>query len=180
MSQNNSNDNAVAGGIIGLLSAVAIGFVFVILALIAAGFLILCFLALLFTLISVFAWNRPIYLWRLSIEPEDAREFITKGLIGGGLAAGFVVFLAILFALGDGGQIPLILIPYAFVFGYVAGSVGLAFLFEEDGAINSPIRYSEHTYRRAIDVTPPAHALPPPPAQIPFRYASWDDEEGSQ
>jgi hypothetical protein len=37
------------------------------------------FAALVLTVLSIFAWNRPLRIGRLIIEPEEARSFIKRG-----------------------------------------------------------------------------------------------------
>ena len=193
MSQNNNNEPNELAMVFGLIAAAAAALAFVIAAILAVGFAFLSFLALLFTVLSLFAWNNPLQIWRFRVEPDDAREFVGGGLVGGGFAASFVLFLIAVAVLGFdvdlNGTTALKLVSGALIGGYVTGSVGLAWLLEEGGEITSPVTYVEPTAYRLIDIAQArlAHhagprnqlALPAPPAPAPepFRYASWDDEE---
>lgn len=129
-------------------------------------FAVFAFLAFILTIAALIAWNEPLHIGKHTVEPAEARAFITRGVAGAFLIPAFAVFSSVLlgFAIEDAAW------PYLIIGGYVAGSVGVGILLaDEDGEITT-----------ATDVTPPQSIAPPeepasPP--VPFRFASWDDEE---
>lgn len=130
---------------------------------------VLSFLAFVFTVLSLLAWNERLTIGRFTIEPEEARAFIQRGLIGMVLLPLFALFCQVLFQIPINGQAW----PYIILGGYVLGSVGIEILMAEQAqnappTITLPSRPAE---------PPHSTVLPPPSAPAPFRYASWDDEE---
>jgi hypothetical protein len=125
---------------------------------------VLAFLSLVFTILSLFAWNRPLTMGKLHIEPHEARMFIGRGLMAGAFAVLFLVLVDL---------IPDIAINwnYWLVYwsaGYVGGSIGLELLFIKSRT-DAPV---------TDEVT--LEQLPPPPISQrprvePVRFATWDD-----
>ncbi len=167
-----SNQNNDQSGL-----AIAIAFVgMAMFIMVAAIFAIAAFAAVVFTIIALCAWDKPLTLFKLTIYPDEARAFVYRGLLGMVLAPVFVIFCAVLFKFQ--------IVPEAWVYiiigGYTAGSVGIEYLkaqAEEEAAANA-------TY---IPPAPPA-ALPQPeqpprPTGKPderFTFADWDDEEAQR
>lgn len=156
----NSNDNS--GAIFGLAIICAVLWFLMI-----AAYALACFVAAIFTLLSIIAWHRPIKLGSLIVHPHEARQFVLCGIIGAiGLPA-FVLFCAWLFdwTVRDGWWF------YIVTGGYAFGAIGISMTLEEHGAyIIEP--FEDET---ALPPPPPTPQLPP--AQpAPFHFASWDDE----
>ncbi|MFT3809961.1 MAG: hypothetical protein QM698_08585 [Micropepsaceae bacterium] len=160
--------------------------IFMIFALIAAAIaayyvLLALILTTILTIACLCAWNTPqTFDDRFTIFPEEAREFVIRGLI--------CAVIAVLFsAIGVwrwGWKIE----PNAWwviaIGGYVAGSLGLEVLRARELPDGTPDIFPLRTIpvppppvieAEAIDVTPPD----PKPAPEPFRFAEWDDGEAS-
>lgn len=161
MSQNNNNE----------ISGAAIVFAFVgamVMMLIVFVYLLFAFIALVATILCLFAWNSPLHLGSTIITPEEARRFVYGGLIGAGLLPAFCVFAAIMFDI----RIEDAWVPHILVAGYTLGSVGWQYL---------EAQANEAQGQQTI--IPPNQQIAPPPQQpepprVPFRFASWDDEDG--
>lgn len=163
---NQNNDNS------GIAMAFAfIGAVAVLMA--AAIFALAAFAAVIFTIIALCAWERPLTVFGHTVEPDEARAFVKRGLLGMVLAPLFVLFCTVMF------QTPIINEAWVFIIvgGYTLGSVGVEYLkaqAAQDGAAGA-------TYMPS----PAPAALPPPPVlprdnrqpREPFTFADWDDEE---
>jgi hypothetical protein len=116
------------------------------------------------TVAALGAWNKPDRLGPLVIQPEDARAFIARGLIGAASTLG-LLYLAKLFGFEMVGRD---MYPVAAIFGYALGSIGG---YWEDMKTR---QQAEESATPTIEFLPPA----PPPVQKPeFRFASWDDED---
>lgn len=159
MSANNGQNNAY----IMVFAIVSAALMFLAYAVIA----IAAFAALVLTVLSVFAWNKPLKIGRFILAPKEARSFVSRGFWGMVILPLFAAFCSVLFG---------IVIPDSYwiaiyLAGYVLGSIGGAILLAEEKP----------------EVTPPA-AMPPQvpqpsqpeqlstPPRKPFEYASWDDE----
>jgi hypothetical protein len=161
---NQNNDN----------SGMAIAFAFVATAafvMMAAIFALAAFAAVVFTIIALVAWDRPLTLFGQTVYPDEARAFVKRGLLGMVLAPLFVIFCAAIFKLHIVDEAWV----YIIIGGYTAGSIGIEYLkaqAEQDAAANA-------TY---IPPAPPA-ALPQPnetarhEPRKPFVFGDWDDEE---
>jgi hypothetical protein len=106
---------------------------------------------------------------RWTLEPEAARSFVYRGLIGSVALAAFSVFAAIFFGFWIQDQA----VPYILLAGYVLGSIGLEILWAQEGDQAVPPNQT---------IIPPSQQIAPPrqqePPRVPFRFASWDDEDG--
>jgi hypothetical protein len=155
-SQNNNEMNGLA--VVFAFIGVAIAMAAAIIAVIA------CFITFVFTILALFAWNRPLPLGKHILTPAEARGFVYRGLAGAVLVPAFAIFCVVFFNVFIPGEA----LPYLIVGGYVAGSLGIEVLMAQDSNAQAP-----------IDVTPPPSAAPPglsAPRQ-PFEYARWDDED---
>ena len=156
----NRND-ATQGASMALLALGLVGIVL---------FVVGAFLALVLTVVALFALERPITILGHTITPRDATRFLVCGVIGAALAPAFVMFADSLLELG----VDWSYWPYIVLGGYTLGSLGITALAEEMEEANGV------TEQRLS--TPP---LPPPAAQRhapktpsrPFDFASWDDDE---
>lgn len=163
MSQNNAKDE---------LTAIAIVFAFIGgMVMIAAIFFfaLFAFAALVMTCICFFAWNSPITIGTWTLEPDEARGFVYRGLAGAVLLAAFAVFAAIMFEI----RITDEAVPYILLIGYTLGSLGLEIAMAQDDSQPAPPNQT---------IIPPGQRIAPPqesaPPRVPFRFASWDDEDG--
>lgn len=160
MSSNNNNGEAA-------------GFAFVLAGLGLFALLIYAvaaFLALVFTIVALFAWEKPLTLFGETLTPPEARRFVYGGCIGAAVLPAFALFTSVFF----GVEFVDWVWPHFFVVGYILGAIA-----GSDGASGpESIALQSHV--------PPSSALPSPaapssePAQPqaqPFRFASWDDEE---
>jgi hypothetical protein len=134
-----------------------------------AVFALLAFIALVFTVLSLFAWSKPLTLAKgWTITPEEARAFVMRGVLGAPLLLIFCAFADILFDL----RINSAYVPHILIAGYTLGSVGVEILLAQNQSESTP------------DIIPSQQQLPTQPQnsmpsrpQEPFRFASWDDEE---
>ena len=163
MSSNNNGEAMIGILLLAMLGAAAV--------LMVAVF---AFAALVLTLAAIAAWEKPIVLFGDVIEPDAARAYVLRGILGAGLAPVFVVFSAFLFQFslnGISGHGWLLIL----IGGYSLGSLGVEILIDEmrreaAGALPPVI----------LQPLPPQEKAPPAvklPREQPFRFASWDDEE---
>lgn len=169
-------------GLVFVVAAIgaAIYFVFIAMAVMMALF------AIVFTILCLFAWNDTLYLGSETLEPEEARAFIYRGLFGAA-AAPILTFLVWLFL--DRHAFGWEVYALSAAIGYVFGSVGIEIFAAMDEM--ETISAGPDTKAETVSISPGPAASPSqqpalPPAQIktlpappakPFRYASWDDEE---
>lgn len=134
-------------------------------------FAVLAFFALVLTVLALCAWNAPLRLGKMSIEPDEARIFVMRGIAGAVLLPLFALFSALLL----GFVIPDEAWFYLLVAGYTGGSIGIEILIasEAGAAQNQPPVYTPPETR----LPPPRTSTPPFVPSEPFRFASWDDEE---
>ena len=162
-SQNNDNSAAAGLGVVVVLLAVLGMLVFAILA----------FVTFCLTCLSLCAWNKPLRVTsKLVIEPEEARAFVGRGLVGAGILPLFAIFCVLFFDI----QIRSDWWVYIFAAGYIGGSLGVGVFQAQESANEAG---------GGIVVAPPQPPQPPSipsqpqpqPERPPFRFASWDDEE---
>lgn len=164
MSQNNKNDEmTIVIMIFSVIGMVALAFFLMVAA-------VLGFLCFIMTILSLIAWNRPLNLGRLSIQPEQAREFVLRGLLFALTIPAFYIFCGFIF------DYPILLeaIGYIALGGYVFGSIGIELMDEDERTVTAPPATYHPPQQQALPPTQPQRYLPAPE---PFRYASWDDEE---
>lgn len=132
-------------------------------------FALATFLAFIFTVLAILAWDKPLKLMGQTLYPHEARAFVLRGIAGTFLLPAFAWFASVFL----GFQIEPKIWPYLFIGGYVAGSIGVEWLNAdaENNAAPAPPPFPA-----------PPPAAPSPPARPalprpPFEYASWDDEE---
>lgn len=162
MSQNNAKDELYTVGVIfAFIGAAAM-------VMVIFAFAVLAFVALVLTVVCLFAWTSPLTLGTWTLMPHEARAFVYRGLIGSGLSMAFTIFLIILFRI----QVEDWAIPYILLGGYTLGSLGIELLNAQSGG-DAPGQ---------TVLQPEQHIAPPPqpyqPPAKPFRFASWDDEDG--
>lgn len=175
MSQNNNGSNETTGIIMvfAFIGAALYAFVIMIGLLIIAIFL---FWTLLLTILSLCAWKRTRSFGKLTITPEMARGFVYRGLAGAvGLPVlTFIASIFVDFYVADRA------IPWIMLTGYGLASLGWEIFVseclggsEEAAPPSMPsIPPQAHSFG-PLQITPPSNRPAPP-----FRYASWDDEDG--
>ncbi|GLQ36795.1 hypothetical protein GCM10007908_04150 [Rhizobium albus] len=137
-------------------------------ALALVAFVVFIIASLVLTVLCLLAWNKPRRLGKEILMPDEARGFVKRGLLGAFLLplCCFVLELFTDFRLNPD------YLFYVVLFGYALGSLGMAILMANQAG-------SELTEQTDF---PPVQPLAPPPPQerpqIPFRFASWDDEKG--
>ncbi len=166
MSQNNNEGAGLA---------VALGFIVAGVMMIGLFiFAMACFVSFVMTIACLFAWNRPIVIrGELWLAPDEARFFVYRGLAGAILVPAFAVFCVLVFDV----FIRADAISYLVIGGYVAGSLGIEILIQQE---------REQREAANIEIIPPQMPVrSAPPRQVgqqrpPFEYASWDDEEAGR
>lgn len=157
-------------------SGLAMAFAFVgVAALFMAAiiFALLAFAALVLTVLSFIAWNRELKIGTLIITPDEARQFVKRGIIGAFVLPAFVAFAAMLFGL----KVDPDFWFYIVIAGYSLGSVGIAILEAQEAE-----RQASAGASMMVPQPPPVPLKPQPVASEtppPFRFASWDDEDKS-
>lgn len=167
---NNSNNDLVNG--VGAL--VVLAFILVMAAIAAIYFMaavaaIAAFIAFGWTFVCLIAWNRPLYVGRLFLDPSDARAFVARGLFGAAILPAFLLMCD--WALGI--HVEWKNWPYYVLGGYTLLSVGVEYLI----ARNADVPYlntGDLPVGQAIAPREPHVTLEPPPRKP--RFASWDDE----
>jgi hypothetical protein len=158
---NNNENNDAAVGIAAALACVGLAF--------ALLFALFIFASLVLTVPCLLAWNRPKEFGRLKFYPYSARAYVERGYLGGCLAPIFAWFVSALFDVPINDEY----LAWIVLGGYAIGSLGFELFWpDEEGNVSSA---------PANPVLPPQasqqNALPAPPAQTEFKFASWDDEE---
>jgi hypothetical protein len=159
---NNNNDNAGMSVAFGLIVAAFA-------AMAVMVYFIAIFAAFVLTIISLFAWNSPVTIGRWTVRPHEARDFVKRGLAGAVLLPVFAIFLVLVFGsrINDDAFIHIIM------GGYLLGSLGVEYLRAQEQNGAAP---HQTIIPPSQQIAPPPRA-PEPPAQ-PFRFASWNDEDG--
>lgn len=171
----NDKDNGAMLGFALIITMATFLFAFV--------FAIVTFLAIIMTGVCILAWNKPVTLFGQTITPQEAHEFVARGLLGAALAPCFALFASGLFGFQIRQDYWLF-----FVFGgYAFGSLVVGYHIEkakaeaaQQAAAMQALLPPEQPARpvRTIEaqpsVTPVSDELPQPQ---PFRFATWDDEE---
>jgi hypothetical protein len=167
MNQNRNDGTGAIIMVVGGALALAAAFLFFLVALAAFAITLACIWARL--------ENKPQDLGGgMVMTPQDAEEFLQRGVVGLFVVPAFLVFLEVV----SGGNMRLnlreALLPAA-AFGYVLFS--MLPLLEGEGLTQAG---------KQIEILPPSqqhkpfqhHQMPPRAAEPPpFRYASWDDED---
>lgn len=139
----------------------------------AAMFAIIAFIAFGLTILSFFAWSKPLRLGdSVTITPEEAHAFVWRGVLGAILLPVFATFACVLF----GARMDDVYWFYLIVGGYSLGSVGVCMMEAQEQQNAEEAARMIEMYQQAKPQAQPRKALPRPEAE-PFRFASWDDEE---
>ena len=135
-------------------------------------FAIMAFIAIILTVLALFAWNRPLRIGSLVVQPDEARSFVYRGLIGAVVLPAFIAFATALYGVAVDWDSYLF---HILLLGYVGGSLGLEMLFADAQPPHAEGEIIHPPIERQI--TPPRPQQLPPPQSPPFRFASWDDDE---
>jgi hypothetical protein len=172
-----SKNNDEMTGIFMVIALIG-GMVYV--AILAVGFLVILGIAvvtLVFTILSLIAWNRPVRAFGQVITPEEARRFIKRGLHGLWMFPYALLLLDYFTSL----RINWDWLWVYLATGYVLGSVGMELIptHDENGQPLIEILPPDYQPPRQEVLLPPAREPRPTPElePEPFRFASWDDEE---
>lgn len=122
------------------------------------------FIAVLATIVAIFAWNRPRRIVGHTITPREARLFIFGGIAGAVLIPVFFAFTEHLLGL----HFNWTYWPHFVLGGYTAGSL-CSLAGDEDQA--EPVA----TLPPSAQIAPPSP--PAPPVRASFEFAEWDDKE---
>lgn len=159
---NNGSDVGMAIAVIGTL-AFAMGLVI---------FLFLAFLAFIYTIFCLAAWNAPLKLGKSVIEPGEARWFVKRGLIGAVVVPVFVLLMGMFSPTG--------LHPDALLWsvlgGYVGGSVGMEIWIQTEKQKQAQANASILP-PQVPPSAPPRTIAPPQEPRPPFQYGQWNDED---
>lgn len=161
----NNNDGGGCGLLILLL---AFGYIllWIIFAVAVAAYAVMCFWAIILTLISLVAWNRPRRFFHLGITPYQARAMVCFGIVGTILLPAFGLFCEYLFEF----RIDPRWWFYLCLGGYAWGCVGFSRTqtFRADEI--------EYFYLREQPALP-APDRPQLPGPKTFEYADWQDPQ---
>lgn len=176
----NNNDN---GGAILIIAIVVTMATFMV----ALAFVILTSLSIALTGFCLSAWNKPIRLFGHTITPQQAREFVARGVLGAVLVPCFALFAYGFFGFRISSDYWLFL-PLG---GYAFGSLVIGYEIEkaraeaaqQDAAMQALLPPEQPTRPvRTIEAKPfithvSDDEAKPQPQPEPFRFATWDDEE---
>jgi len=154
-------------------SAMYTGIALVIGVIMIAGlvfFAIAAFTALVLTVLSLIAWNRPLNLGFITLEPPVAHAIVYSGLAGAVLTPPGALFFAYLFDFTIDPEAW----PYLLIGGYTGGFLTLVSIANDYARDNEPARHDPPA--------PPPKAITPPPQAPrtptrPFDFADWNDDE---
>lgn len=161
-----SKNNDEANGMIYAIAFIGAGAIL----LASVVYALAAFAAIVLTLFALAAWNEPLTLGGNTLQPEEARIFVLRGVVGAFVLPVFIAFCDVLF---NNLHVNWSLWPHFVLIGYTLGSVGLM-VFEN----------TDEPQNNGQVILPPTPRFPEPPRTIytppepkPFRFASWDDEE---
>ncbi len=174
MSSNNDNSGAImAFALITALATIMFAFVFA----------VVTFLSIILTGVCLSAWNKPVTFFGQTITPQEAREFVARGLMGAVLVPCFTLFASGLF----GFQVRPDYWVYFPLGGYALGSLVIGYEIEkakaqaaEQAAAMQALLPPEQPKQPVRTIEARTSASPESEEQArpqPFRFATWDDEE---
>lgn len=145
--------------------------------LIGSGVIVLAILVLIgiaiitavFTVISIWAWNKPRQIGKMKIEPEEAQGYVYWGFVG------FCMMPIACYLICNGFDIYVATKYTQFTpwIGYILGANIFSFIHHLTTEQAKQQAEAEHM-RGAKPASLPRSSKQP----VPFRYASWDDEVG--
>ncbi|RST87265.1 hypothetical protein EJC49_06325 [Aquibium carbonis] len=153
-----SNNDQNSGAVVGL-AFIGAGLMFLAIAVYA----VVCFIAAVFTLLSLIAWFRPLKIFGGVIYPSEARLFVMSGLFGAFMVPMFAVFCGLMFEF---------VIPDEWWFYLVTGGYSFVSMLV---AVHHD-QPQTNAEPEAVTYTPPPPPSLPKPVTREFNYATWDDE----
>lgn len=165
----NNNDGGAGCGFLVLIIAFDYVILWIIAALAVAAYAVICFWAIVLTLISVFAWNRPLRFFHLGITPYQARGLICFGGVGMVLLPAFALFCEYIFEF----QLDPKWWFYIWLGDYSGGCVG--FCRMQTFSAQQVEYFYERKRLQALPPPPPTPLLPAPSKT--FDYAEWQDPQ---
>lgn len=159
MSNRNDSEDAMGWIVLAGAAMAAVAFLFVG-VIIAVGLTLVCF----------WAWNEEREVFGEKITPQEARTFVTCGIVGG-------VIGGVLGAITDANSTGENIAGWFAIGGYMFGSFGYAGLLGMQHEREEKARALQADERRYVQMhqSPPAREVREPLRS--FDYASWDDEE---
>lgn len=164
-----SNNGGGEGGALILLLVVGAFLFYVVLhVVVPVLYATFSFAALVLTLISLLAWNRPRRFFHLGIVPMQARAMVSFGIVGAVLAPCFILFMQFLIGVSVAGW----MWPHIVLIGYTFGCIETSRSMEFEA--RNVDHYEAAQYAALLPPPEPSRSLPAP---TPFRYAYWTDAE---
>lgn len=160
-----SNNDEFAG-----MAMIAAVFGWVIIFYILVIFAILAFVTLILTILALLAWNEPLQIGDLIVEPEEAQQFVLFGIAGAIILPVFIGFSSLLFDVAINWDESLF---YIVLVGYIAGSFGVEVILGEEDTPSTEYDSHPTLENQPTELEPEPKG---PSAQI-FRFADWNDEE---
>ena len=161
-----SNNQPSAEGVMVIM--VLMAFCVAIYFLLVIAFILLFLASVVYTLVALWAWEKPRRFLGETVTPEEAQGFVVRGFIG---AFAFCV-VAMLFCEFTDIYLTEDMLGIVGILGYAAGAIGVGVLIEE-----------QKKQTTVQEILPPANYPPPlppvPPAPPkPFSFAEWEDGAG--
>ena len=153
-----SQNNAESGAAAMVVAGIGIAFLFI--GVIMAALLVV--MVVVATIFAILAWRDEVTIGNITVTPDEAHGLVGCGVIGM-VVIPVMLLIVDLFGLN---------VNWGWWHGYIIGGyvAGAAtFLWSIDEKSSAPA--SPPVIRE------PAPPALPPAAPVPFRYASWDDEE---
>lgn len=170
MSQKDNGEMVIVYGFLIVVGTIFYVILFAIYIALIVMFVVASLTCIVFTILALLAWNKPLPLGETKLYPPEARAFIYRGLLGAGIAP---ILALIVCAMIDQPVTDDALLFIVWL-GYLFGSLGILFLMDEDEAQTAAPQ--TQTLNHGAPSTEEPASLPAPPKQS-FQYASWDDEE---
>lgn len=160
-----NNDNGAAMGMAVVFTILAFVGLFL--------YALLLFVSFVLTILCIVAWNNPLRLGKLTIEPREAHAFVARGLFGMAALPFFAAFCSTIFDVPIDPEFW----SHLVVGGYALGSLGVEIMMAEDQPRTMTPAWREEP-QRPVEVLPPQKraAVRDDPSES-VRFASWDDED---
>ena len=173
-----SNNSGGAVGAVALLMLLGYVLLWAVFAVSFAAYAVFSFWAIIMTLISLVAWNRPIRFFHYGITPYQARGIISFGIVGAILVPAFALYCEWLFTF----TLPSDVWFHLVFGGYTCGALNFAdeheFASHEVDQFHQRELEWEARFERLIEHKAQEMAALPAP-QKKFEYAEWEDAKSS-
>jgi hypothetical protein len=167
-----SQDNDTSGATIVAVVVGGFGVVFgaIVIGMAVAAIAYILLATVLFTVLSVLAWTKPLHIWDGVVTPGMAHNFVLGGVCGSVVVLICLVIAEFLLGIDVPGKY----IGWFIIGGYVAG----AFICDHTMVADDLEEYGAYIPPPPADA-PDAEPLELPQPQ-PFKFATWDDEEAGR